>query len=54
MLAVAVTGDSVVTPAQRAPVNWLSAAFKTLTLNVTLPGKVSKIIYAVRLTPRPS
>ncbi|GAA5897781.1 hypothetical protein JCM8208_000260 [Rhodotorula glutinis] len=46
---LAVTGDSVVTPAQRAPVNWLSAAFKTLTLNVTLPGKVSKIIYAISI-----
>jgi hypothetical protein len=38
-----VTGDSVITPAQRTPVTWLSAAFKTLVLNVTLPGYVFTI-----------
>lgn len=44
-----VMGDSVISPAQRAPVSWLSAAFKTLTIsNVTLPGKRSDIISAVR------
>lgn len=33
------TGDSVITPAQPSrPVNWLSTAFKTLTINVILPG----------------
>ncbi|BGP44010.1 hypothetical protein JCM10449v2_008067 [Rhodotorula kratochvilovae] len=46
---LAVTGDSVVTPAQRSPVSWLSAAFKTLTLNVTLPGKKSDIISAISI-----
>lgn len=34
-----VTGNSVVSPAQPgSPVTWLSAAFKTLTLDVNLPG----------------
>ncbi|GAA6057282.1 hypothetical protein JCM3770_004534 [Rhodotorula araucariae] len=46
---LAVTGDSVVTPAQGSPVSWLSAAFKTLTLNVTLPGKKSDIISAISI-----
>lgn len=41
-----VTGDSVITPAQpNRPVSWLSAAFKTLVLNVTLPGyAISELI----------
>ncbi|GJN94719.1 hypothetical protein Rhopal_007810-T1 [Rhodotorula paludigena] len=45
-----VMGDSVISPAQKSPVSWLSAAFKTLTIsNVTLPGKQSKIISAISL-----
>ncbi|GAA5914535.1 uncharacterized protein JCM6883_003197 [Sporobolomyces salmoneus] len=44
-----VTGDSVITPAQRSPVTWLSAAFKTLVLNVTLPGQRYDIISAITL-----
>ncbi|GAA5969858.1 hypothetical protein JCM21900_004182 [Sporobolomyces salmonicolor] len=44
-----VTGDSVVSPSQSSPVTWLSNAFKTLVLNVTLPGKRSDIISAITL-----
>ncbi|GAA6027071.1 hypothetical protein JCM8097_006088 [Rhodosporidiobolus ruineniae] len=44
-----VTGDSVVTPAQSSPVSWLSAAFKTLTLNVSLPGHQYDIISAISI-----
>lgn len=33
-----VTGDSVVTEAQGGEVSWLTKAFKTLTLDVILPG----------------
>ncbi|GAA6063179.1 hypothetical protein JCM10212_003114 [Sporobolomyces blumeae] len=44
-----VTGDSVITPAQNSPVTWLSAAFKTLVLNVTLPGHRYDIISAITL-----
>ncbi|KAM0789126.1 hypothetical protein ACM66B_003180 [Microbotryomycetes sp. NB124-2] len=45
-----VTGNEVVSPAQpRKPVSWLSEAFKSLVLNVALPGKQSKIIYAIQL-----
>lgn len=44
------TGVSVVTPAQPdRPTNWLSAAFKTLTIDVLLPGKIYTIISAVQL-----
>lgn len=33
------TGVSVISPAQpNSPVNWLSAAFRTLTLDIVLPG----------------
>lgn len=45
-----VQGDSVVSPAQpNRPVNWLSAAFKTLVLNVSLPGQVYTIIESIQL-----
>lgn len=40
MVPLTVTGDSVITPAQSTPVTWLSEAFKTLVLNVTLTGFV--------------
>lgn len=45
-----VTGDSVTSPAQPgSPVTWLSAAFKTLVLDVVLPGHRYDIISAVSL-----
>ncbi|KAI5474806.1 pre-rrna processing protein [Pseudohyphozyma bogoriensis] len=45
-----VTGQEVVSPAQpNSPVNWLSAAFKKLTLNVTLPGETFTIISSIQL-----
>lgn len=46
-----VRGDTVISPAQpNSPVTWLSEAFKQLTLNVTLPGKVyNDIISAITL-----
>lgn len=34
-----VQGDSVQPPGANGPVTWLSTAFKTLTLDVTLPGE---------------
>ncbi|CDR88214.1 uncharacterized protein SPSC_03875 [Sporisorium scitamineum] len=46
-----VKGVSVVTQANvNQPVNWLSAAFKTLTLEVTLPGKIYQIIFSITLS----
>ena len=46
-----VTGVSVVTEANgNQPVNWLSAAFKTLTLNVILPGRIYQIIFSITLS----
>lgn len=45
-----VTGNEVVSPAQPgSPVKWLSAAFKTLTLDVSLPGHVYDIVSAATL-----
>ena len=47
-----VTGNEITSPAQpKSPVNWLSAAFKKLTLHVVLPGHVYEIISSVRLRP---
>ena len=44
-----VVGQSVVTAANgNQPVDWLSAAFRTLHLAVILPGKVYQIISSVR------
>ncbi|PWN53595.1 hypothetical protein IE53DRAFT_140447 [Violaceomyces palustris] len=46
-----VKGVSVVTQANgNQPVNWLTAAFKTLTLDVILPGKIYQIIYSITLS----
>ncbi|KAN0059778.1 hypothetical protein ACQY0O_008352 [Thecaphora frezii] len=46
-----VKGVSVVTRANgNQPVNWLSASFKTLTLDVVLPGKVYQIIYSITIS----
>ena len=40
-----IKGDSVVTRANgNKPVSWLTAAFKTLTLDVVLPGHIYKIV----------
>lgn len=45
-----VTGKEVVSPAQpNSPVDWLSAAFKKLTINVILPGHVYEIISAITI-----
>jgi len=50
-----VTGEEVVSPAQpNSPVDWLSAAFKKLTINVILPGRVYEIISAVSLSLKES
>lgn len=47
---LAVTGQQVITPAQpNKPVNWLSAAFKKLTINVILPGHTYEIISSIKL-----
>lgn len=46
-----VQGVSVISPAQpNSPVNWLSAAFKTLNLQVILPGMKYQIIYSITLS----
>ncbi len=46
-----VKGVSVVTQANgNQPVNWLSAAFRTLTLNVALPGQIYQIIFSITLS----
>ncbi|PWZ00897.1 hypothetical protein BCV70DRAFT_84414 [Testicularia cyperi] len=46
-----VKGVSVVTQANgNRAVNWLSAAFRTLTLDVTLPGQVYQIIYSITIS----
>lgn len=48
---IQVVGDSVVTQANgNRPVNWLSAAFKTLTLNVALPGHIYQIIFSITIS----
>lgn len=45
-----VRGKEVISPAQPdSPVDWLSSAFKQLTLNVVLPGQRYEIISAVQL-----
>lgn len=45
-----VTGQEVVSPAQpNSPVDWLSAAFKKLTINVILPGHIYEIISAITI-----
>ncbi|GJJ06156.1 hypothetical protein Clacol_000345 [Clathrus columnatus] len=44
-----VQGNTVDPNGNGETVNWLSTAFKTLTLNVTLPGKIFKIIDAITI-----
>ncbi|KAG2368054.1 hypothetical protein BDR07DRAFT_1391769 [Suillus spraguei] len=41
--------DTVQPPGANGPVTWLSTAFKTLTLDVTLPGKKFDIIQSIAL-----
>jgi hypothetical protein len=42
-------GDSVQPPGADGPVTWLSTAFKTLSLNVVLPGQQFDVIKAIEL-----
>ncbi|TBU46075.1 hypothetical protein BD309DRAFT_663805 [Dichomitus squalens] len=44
---LAVQGESVQPTGSNAPVGWLSTAFKTLTLEVTLPGQSFDIIQSI-------
>lgn len=45
-----VQGDTVQPPGANGPVTWLSTAFKTLTLDVILPGKKFDIIQSITLS----
>ncbi|KAG1785555.1 uncharacterized protein HD556DRAFT_110398 [Suillus plorans] len=45
-----VQGDTVQPPGANGPVTWLSTAFKTLTLDVILPGKKFDIIQSIVLS----
>ncbi len=46
-----VQGWEVISPAQpNSPVNWLSAAFKNLFLEVTLMGKIYQIIFSITIS----
>ena len=46
-----VKGYEVISPAQPdRPVNWLTAAFKTLTLDVVLPGKIYQVIFSITIS----
>lgn len=48
---IEVRGVSVVTQANgNQPVNWLSAAFKTLTLQVSLPGHIYQLIFSITIS----
>ncbi|KAF7301181.1 hypothetical protein MIND_00682600 [Mycena indigotica] len=46
---LAVSGQSVQPSGSSGPVAWLSAAFKTLTLDVTLPGQTFTVINAITI-----
>ena len=47
---LAIKGDSVVTRANgNKPVKWLTAAFKSLTLKVVLPGKIYDIVKSAQI-----
>lgn len=46
---LAVTGESVQPSGSDGPVSWLSTAFQTLTLDVTLPGQKYDIIDSISL-----
>ncbi|KAK0542857.1 hypothetical protein OC846_006614, partial [Tilletia horrida] len=45
--ALTIKGISVISPAQATPVKWLTAAFQSLNLNVTLPGKRYNVITGI-------
>lgn len=49
-VTLSVVGNTVQPSGTSAPVTWLSAAFKTLTLDVTLPGKKFDIIQSITLS----
>lgn len=45
-----IRGDNVVTKENgNKPVKWLSDAFKTLTLNVVLPGRIFQIVHSITI-----
>ncbi|KAJ7072466.1 hypothetical protein C8F01DRAFT_1299136 [Mycena amicta] len=46
---LSVQGDSVQPSGSSSPVTWLSTAFKTLTLSVTLPGQIFTLIDSINL-----
>ena len=48
---LSVTGESVQPMGSSGPVNWLSTAFKTLTLDVTLPGQSFEVCVIARSSP---
>jgi len=48
-LTLQTTGDSVQLPGSGEPVQWLSTAFKTLTLDVVLPGQKYNVIQEINL-----
>ncbi|KAI0773181.1 hypothetical protein BD413DRAFT_603560 [Trametes elegans] len=48
--SLAVKGESVQPTGSSSPVQWLSTAFKTLTLDVTLPGEVFQIIESIDMS----
>ena len=47
---LSVQGESVQPPGANGPVGWLSTAFKTLKLEVTLPGQVFDVIQSIEMT----
>ncbi|KAI8977823.1 hypothetical protein BD414DRAFT_466746 [Trametes punicea] len=48
--SLAVKGESVQPKGSSGPVNWLSTAFQTVTLNVTLPGETFDIIQSIDMS----
>ncbi|KAI0821788.1 hypothetical protein BC628DRAFT_1341231 [Trametes gibbosa] len=48
--SLSVQGDSVQPTGSNGPVQWLSTAFKTVTLNVTLPGERFNIIQSIDMS----
>ncbi|KAH9850917.1 hypothetical protein C2E23DRAFT_886961 [Lenzites betulinus] len=48
--SLSIQGESVQPVGSNAPVQWLSTAFKTLTLNVTLPGETFQIIESITMS----
>ncbi|EIW52711.1 uncharacterized protein TRAVEDRAFT_134842 [Trametes versicolor FP-101664 SS1] len=48
--SLSVQGESVQPTGSDGPVQWLSTAFKTVTLNVTLPGETFEIIQSIEMS----